>query len=443
MHTHIFIPSTKKDVSYCKNCKKLSYKGNESQEIPIKMYDRFDIDPFKLKYRPVSVTANYNIENHRKYLESKKIGINKIKYLTNNFGLKSNVYYKAINCMNQIFLEKEITIENIENIASLCVLLVAEFNDCCLPSVAEEFITKNENDILYHSHSKNEYERNKKDNNNELIKNKKNLLKLFHYIKKNVNNYKYWQIICLKNLNYDLGKYSAYDYLILFFQLGIFFCKEKINTIDLLKYCINILDFITNNKKSCEYSQYTLAMSIIKTALDNNVFFDKDVFKYIYGVDLSKKKYINCSNMIKNIINFSCSLDNSINLYLNNQLIFNPELFIHKYINLLSKSNRKEGNKNETKNNDNKNNKRNSIELLNLEHFPYIINNNNIIINNNFINNNININNTNFYYQNCIISNYLNSFNNNKFSFNNNNYIIHIKDMKNAQNNNFNIYESN
>ena len=147
--------------------------------------------------------------------------------------------------------------------------------------------------------------------------------------------------------------------------------------------------------------------------------------------------------MIKNIINFSCSLDNSINLYLNNQLIFNQELFIHKYINLLSKSNRKEGNKNEKKNNDNKNNKRNSIELLNLEHFPYIINNNNIIINNNFINNNININNTNFYYQNCIISNYLNSFNNNKFSFNNNNYIIHIKDMKNAQNNNFNIYESN
>ena len=27
-------------------------------------------------------------------------------------------------------------------------------------------------------------------------------------------------------LNYDLRKYSAYDYLILFFQLGIFFCEE-------------------------------------------------------------------------------------------------------------------------------------------------------------------------------------------------------------------------
>ncbi len=422
MHTHIFIPSTKKDVSYCKNCKKLSYKGNESQEIPIKMYDRFDIDPFKLKYKPVSVTANYNIENHRKYLESKKIGINKIKYLTNNFGLKSNVYYKAINCMNQIFLEKEITIENIENIASLCVLLVAEFNDCCLPSVAEEFITKNENDILYHSHSKNEYERNKKDNNNELIKNKKNLLKLFHYIKKNVNNYKYWEIICLKNLNYDLGKYSAYDYLILFFQLGIFFCKEKINTIDLLKYCINILDFITNNKKSCEYSQYTLAMSIIKIALDNNVFFDKDVFKYIYGVDLSKKKYLNCSNMVKAIINLSYNrIDNSINIeYNNNNNLVFQLLCINEYL---------DNHKN--KGNNNNNNLRNIISCI-LK--------NNIIINNSIITNNISIKNNSIYYQNLVINNY-NNFIGNKLGICNTDYLVNLNNFQNSEKNC--IYKSN
>jgi hypothetical protein len=433
MHSHIFVPSIKKEVSYCKKCSILSYRGNISQEMPIKMYNKFDIDPLKLKFKPVSITANYNLEFHRRYLESKIIGINKIKYLVNNFGLKSMVYYKSINFMNQIFLEKEISIDNIENIASLIVLLVVEFNDCCFPSIAEELIL--ENDILYHFHSKNEFQRNKK--NNELVNNKINFLNLFHFIKKNVNNYKYWEMICLRNLNYDLGKYSAYDYLILFFQLGIFFCKEKINTLDLLKYCINLLDFITNDKKSCEYSQYILAMSIIKVALDNNVFFDKDVFKYIYGVDLSKKKYINCSNMIKNILNVSCNIDNSINLFFNNQILLNPQLFIDKCIHLM---NRKEEEKNEKKIN---NNIKNNNELINLGNFPYMINNNNIIISNNFIDNNININNTNFYYGNCIVSNYFNSFNNNIVRFNNSNYIINFKDLNNNQNNKLNIYKSN
>ena len=433
MHSHIFVPSIKKEVSYCKKCSILSYRGNISQEMPIKMYNKFDIDPLKLKFKPVSITANYNLEFHRRYLESKIIGINKIKYLVNNFGLKSMIYYKSINFMNQIFLEKEISIDNIENIASLIVLLVAEFNDCCFPSIAGEIIL--ENYVLYHFHSKNEYQRNKR--NNELINNKTNFLNLFHYIKKNVNNYKYWEMICLRNLNYNLGKYSAYDYLILFFQLGIFFCKEKINALDLLKYCINLLDFITNDKKSCDYSQYILAMGIIKVALDNNAFFDKDVFKYIYGVDLSKKKYINCSNMIKNILNVSCNIDNSINLFFNNQLLLNQQLFINKCINLM---NRKESEKIEKTIN---NNIKNSNKIINLGYFPYIINNNNIIINNNFIDNNININNTNFYYGNFIVNNYFNSFNNNIVRFNNSNYIINFKDLNNNQKNKLNIYESN
>ena len=434
MHSHFFVPSIKKEVSYCKKCSILSYRGNISQEMPIKMYNKFYIDPLKLKFKPVSITANYNLEFHRRYLESKIIGINKIKYLVNNFGLKSMVYYKSINFMNQIFLEKEISIDNIENIASLIVLLVVEFNDCCFPSIAEDLIL--ENDILYHFHSKNEYQRNKK--NNELINNKTNFLNLFHYIKKNVNNYKYWEMICLRNLNYDLGKYSAYDYLILFFQLGIFFCKEKINTLDLLKYCINLLDFITTDKKSCEYSQYILAMSIIKIALDNNAFFDKDVFKYIYGVDLSKKKYINCSNMIKNILNVSCNIDNSINLFFNNQMLLNQQLFIDKWIHLM---NRKEVKKNEKTINDNI---KNNNEQINLGNFPYMINNNNIIINNNCIDNNINYNNTNFYYGKCIVNNYFNSFNNNIVRFiNNSNYIINFKDLNNNQNIKLNIYESN
>ena len=411
MHSHIFTPSIKKDIYYCKICSKLSYKDNYCQELPIKSTYNYNMDPLTFKFKPVSVVANYQCQNHIKYLESKKIGISKIKHLVHNFGLKSMILYRAINFMNQIFLENQISIEYIENIASLCVLLITEFNECCMPSFSEYSITKNENDIFYHSHIKNVslYNDTIKRNNElikeETIKHKTNIRGLFNYIKNNINNYKYWEVFCLKKINYDLGKYSSYDYLILFFELGIFFCKEKINILDLLKYCINILDFITIDKRSCDYSQYILAMSIINVALENHSFFDKSIFKYIYGVDLSKKKYINCSKMIKNILKISYNLDNSINLV-------NQELFINKYWEKLRNkiSNKSIKNREEVNNNSHNNNQNNSEnQLFNIQNFylnqlSYIINNN-IIINNNFINN--------IYYKNYCINNKPGFINNN------------------------------
>ena len=434
MHSHIFAPSVKKDIYYCKICCKLSYKDNYCQELPFNSSYKYDIDPLTFKFKPVSVVANYKCENHIKYLESKKIGITKIKNLVHNFGLKSMIFYKAINFMNQIFLENQIAIENIENIASLCVLLITVFHECCLPSISEELMTKNENNIFYQSHIKNvSFCNDVNKRNNELvreesIRHKTNIRGLFHYIIKNVNNYKYWEVFCLKKINYDLGKYSSYDYLILFFELGIFFCKEKINILDLLKYCINILDFITNDKRACDYSQYTLAMSIINVALENNSFFDKSVFKYIYGVDLSKKKYINCSQMIKNILLLSYNINNSINLCNNNNL-FNQELLINLYLeslrnkinNKFIKNKEEVKNKKSNHNNNNQNNVKNQFFINGhnfcLNQLSYIINNNNIIINNNFFNNNININNSNIYYKNF---NYIN----NKIEFNSNNILL-------------------
>ena len=448
MHPHIFISSTKKDISYCKLCSKLSYKGISSPDLSFKTSNNFYIDPLKLKFKPFTVKANYNLHNHIKYLESKNIGITKIKYLVNNFGLKSTVLYKAINFMNQIFLEKEIPIENIETIASLCVLIAIEFNDCYMNKVAEDNIKKKEYDILYHSHSKKEliqFEENQLNNdsiNEEKIKHKTNLIGLFNYIRKTIKNYKYWELICLKNLNYDLGKYSAYDYIILFFELGIFFSKDKIDIYELLKTCINILDFITNDKKSCDYNQYTLSMSIIKVTLENKYFFDKNVFKYIYGVDLSKKKYINCSNMIKNILkNLFCGIENSKKLFYINQFNITKKLLISIYLEYLrNKSNFNNNKRKETINHINNiflNNVNIQNNLLNLDFFPYVINTNNIIIKNNFINNNISINNNNFYYKNCLISNYFNYFNNNKIGFNNN-YFIYIKNLIDEQTKNIN-----
>ena len=460
MNSHLLIQSSKEDICYCKKCGKLSYKGKIGQNLPFNCLNTFNIDPLKLKYRPITSIANYNISNHIKYLECKNKGISTIKSLTNNFGLKSMILYKAINFMNQIYLDNEVSLDYIDIIASLCVLLVIDYNEKCIPSIIEEYLTKDQRDILYGFC----YENNDIDNNNGLIpfkdKNEKikhtsNLNGLFRYIKKNVNNFRYWEIMCLKYLNYDLGKYTAYDYLILFFELGIFFCEENVDIIDKLKYCVKILDYIILNKCCCDFSQYTFAMSIIKIVLENDNFFDKKVFKYIYGVDLSKKKYINCSNLIKNILNLAVKIDsikslnyminfnkiNNVNqIYLNkfmnsnrqNIIIDNSRFLLNGKINQYNKIKKRlksyKSNKAKDKIEENNKIENNKIFVYNNKNINFdglnqsLIKNNNIIINNNFINNSININNNNFslnkfYSQNC---------NNNmiekNIDFNNNNF---------------------
>ena len=478
MNSHLLVQSSKEDICYCKKCGKLSYKGKIGQNLPFKCLNTFNLDPLKLKYRPITSIANYNLSNHIKYLECKNKGISKIKSLTNNFGLKSMILYKAINFMNQIYLDNEVSLDYIDIIASLCVLLVIGYNECCIPSIIEEYLTKDQKDILYGYC----YENDEKNESNglipftdkeEKIKHTSNLKGLFNYIKKHVNNFKYWEIMCLKYLNYDLGKYTAYDYLILFFELGIFFCEENVDIIDKLKYCVKILDYIILNKCSCDFSQYTFAMSIIKIVLENDNFFDKKVFKYIYGVDLSKKKYINCSNLIKNILNLAVKIDSikSLNYMINfNKINNGNKIFLNKFINsngqsilidnnnfLLNgkinqsngikkrksyksyrkKDKKEENNKIESNNFFVYDNKKINFDGLNHN----LINNNSIIINNNIINNNININNSNFNLQkfynkkcnNNIIEKNVDINNNNFFYFTINDKIINK--YKNKSNN--------
>ena len=413
-HSHLFIPNTKKEVKYCKICSSLSYKGIFSKNLSFKNDNRFNVDPLKMKFKPISSVCNYKQINHVKYLENKNKAILKIQFLVKSFGLKSMIFYKSICLMNQIFFENNISldiIDNIDCISSICVLLVAEYNECCIPSLFEENLTNDEIDILYH------FDKNNKGKNEH----KSNLRGLFCYIKKTVYNYKYWEVLCLKYLNYDLGRYSAYDYLILFFKLGIYFCQENINIIDRLKYCINILDLIIYDTKFCDFSQYTFAMSIIKIALENDNFFDKKIFKYIYGVDLSKNKYLECSNLIKNILNRNKNneysrnyfniLNNLLYLYqLKNQIAYNNKINEKE----IYKDNKEEQKKNEDNNYDNY---KDVIYKCNNQLKNLIVNNNHIIINNyNFDNKNffncIN-NNFNFYGNNSYFPNINNNFTNN------------------------------
>ena len=399
-HTHLFLPTTKKEVKYCKICSSLSYKGIFSKNLPIKSYNRFNVDPLQIKFKPFSSICNYKLINHIKYLENKNRAILKIKFLVKIFGLKSMIFYKSICLLNQIFLENNLSLDNIDNISCICVLLVAEYNECCIPSLLEEYLPNNEIDILYHF-----------DNNNN-IKNihKSNLRGLFCYIKKNVYNYKYWEVLCLKYLNYDLGRYSAYDYLILFFKLGIYFCEENINIINKLKFCINILDLVIYDKKFCDFTQYTFAMSIIKIVIEKDNFFDKKIFKYIYGVDLSKNKYLECSNLIKNILNRYIKNEYSKR----NFIILNNLLYLYQLKNQIEYNNKINGkeiykdNKNEEKKDEDKN-----YEDYKDSIYKYNKQLKNLIVNNNHINN---FDNNNFF--NCI--------NNNFYFYGNNSYFLNI-----------------
>ena len=453
MHSHIFLPSSKKDVYYCKICNKLSYKDILCQNLPIcHNYNRFNLDPLTLKFKPISYNYDDKVQNKIKYLEFKYKGISKIEFLTKNFGLKSMIFYKSICFMNKIFLENEISLDNIDNVASLCVLLVTEFNEGCIPSIFEESLTQEESDVLYHKILKNNIN---KINNGNKIRHKLNLYGLFSYIKKNVNNFKFWELLCLKYLNYDLEKYSVYDYLILFFKLGIFFCEKEINIIEKLNYCLKILDLIVINKNSCCFNEYTFAMSIIKLAMGNDYFFDKKIFKYIYGVDLSKKKYINCSNFIKSILNISINNESSKLFFnnINNSLNFNqlnlPQIYylrnilsqqnnnlffgIKKQQNVYIDSNICNNNNNIQKEKIDHNNKNeinicnyNNLECKKLDFDQFktpIVNNNNIIIHNN-----ININNFDFNFfdnkYNNFVDNNNNQLNNTHSFFNKVNEIV-------------------
>jgi hypothetical protein len=129
----------------------------------------------------------------------------------------------------------------------------------------------------------------------------------------------YWQTYCLEKLDYNLGKYSAYDYLNLFFDLGIVFTKEKINILNIFESCFNILELIITKSNICRFNQYVIAMSLIYIQFINTNYFDRNTFKYIYGVDFSKKKYKLCINelniLIKNTFNKQPCINKDVNYY--------------------------------------------------------------------------------------------------------------------------------
>ena len=323
--SHIFKNSIKPDVKFCICCGCLSYKNITSQNISGTDRNILETDPLALKYRPISLKLNLSSIYHINYIAHRKFGLLKIYEISKKYDLEQIITFKAIGLMDKIYLnhEKEISIENIEKISLMCILLSFQFNNYEFSSPKDE------------------------KNNNQFIMNRKNnyqnqIYECYRYIKTKLKNFKYLQIFCLKCLDYNLDEYSALDYINLFFHLGIIFTKENININNKYKNCINILEIAINNNKICKYSQYIVALSIININFSNEKYFNESIFKYIYGVDFSKKKYRYCSKEINNIINEFYSLNFVI--YVFNNRFINSDFKSHYLHNLDFYKNNKDNN---------------------------------------------------------------------------------------------------
>lgn len=319
--SHNFLPSAKKEVSYCTICGCLSYKNIPSRNfLPQNSnYKLLQIDPLKIKYKPISLNFDSSLITHQNYIDNRKKGLSKIYSLSQNFFLEKTIVYQSIGIMDQIYLNNtNISTEYIEIIASICILLSLEFNDCCSkpnkanPNCKNSFNNSNEYPYV------------------------NNIKGLYQFLIKTIKNIRYWQTFCLKGLNYNLGKYSAFDYINLFFALGIVFTNEHIEIKNKYLSCLNIINIITNQHFICKYNQYIIALSTIYINFINNKYFDKKVFKYIYGVDFSKKKYKVCVNEINNMIN-SLNTFNYQPFFINTPYINNDNnaYDLNKIINLI------------------------------------------------------------------------------------------------------------
>jgi hypothetical protein len=145
----------------------------------------------------------------------------------------------------------------------------------------------------------------------------------------------------LKKINYNLSKYTSFDYIKLFFSLGIIFTNENIDINNIFCSCINILEIITNHYNICKYNQYVIAMSIIYIKFNNSNYFDKKIFKYIYGVNFYKEKYKTCINYINNVLKHINFLNYYESFLLNSYEINNNDLYnnINKLLNFVTNKN--------------------------------------------------------------------------------------------------------
>ena len=289
MCNHIFNKSSKTDVSYCTNCGILSYKGRPSLSIVSLVKNTFQFDPLLLKFKSSQFSIDYSNTYSMIYLSNRINGINFIKNQTKYFSFPKNIIYKAINYLDLIYLNNNVPIIFLQKICLICLLFSIEFNTCC---------TKNSNI---------------------------NLSEFKMYIKKYIHNLNEMELFCLRCLDYNLEMNTTFDYIDLFFSLGFIFLPKKENFDISFLYinCINFLEIIIEDNNNFHFSNYIIALSIIKIITNYYNLFDNEIFKKIYGINFNKEKFINCEELLNLIL---------CNFYFTSKILLNVN---NNYVNYL------------------------------------------------------------------------------------------------------------
>ena len=69
--SHKFLPSIKKDISYCIHCGCLSYKNIPSKNSNI-INNIIKLDPLAIRYKPISLNIDFSLTSHIIYIKSRQ-----------------------------------------------------------------------------------------------------------------------------------------------------------------------------------------------------------------------------------------------------------------------------------------------------------------------------------------------------------------------------------
>lgn len=208
--------------------------------------------------------VKFKFENifHRDYILNRNKGIGNMHILIKLLNYSSVIFYKALAYMDKIFLTVNIPSSEIVNISTICFLLSVKFNNTCKEISMQNLI--------------------------EIVK--------------TIPNHKELEVQCLKILDYDLSFQSAYDYINNFFYSGIFLdtkvTKEEIEKS--YKRCIKKMETFIEDMRSIDFSNYTIAVTIIRTLFTKSKRNSLKAFNYAYDIKIEdESEFIRCDFVIK------------------------------------------------------------------------------------------------------------------------------------------------
>ena len=168
----------------------------------------------------------------------------------------------------------------------------------------------------------------------------------------NIKEIRKYEELCIKLLHYKLDLIIAYDYISIFFKIGIFLIEEKPNMktstdIDndvIYKQCLGILSEFVMDARFTEFSQMEVAFACIGLVREAEKLSPwNDVFANIYDVNFEDFK--NCYELLKKrnkkffapkLMTYKKELNLNLNLNLNSLDVDNLPLTLFKNRNTLS-----------------------------------------------------------------------------------------------------------